>query len=149
MSGIILPQLVPHTPVPMRRFRLRWRFDFIDKKSKCGVWDLASNLFVDSAVAVNKSGLLWASIEAESIDPHNYKLETLVQVPGQDFASFQGEVFSRVGAFGVGEAQVRAHVCGISLLTNDECITANVDGSVARRALTAKEKEFKIYEHSV
>lgn len=149
MSGIHLPTPTFDTPVPRRRYRLRWRFEFVGKPTKCGVWDLGSDLFVDSAVAVNKAGLLWACIEAESLDPHNYEIKTLVREPGQNFASFKGEVFSRCGAFGVGEMQLQALVSGISMMTNTEYITAHVDGSVDRRLLTDEEKEFKIFEHSI
>jgi hypothetical protein len=141
--------IVPHpekTTLPPRRYRLRWRFDFRDRPTRRGPWDGGSDRAEDSAWAVPKDGLLRAVVEAE--DRETFQTFTAAAVEGQDYATAQWEIHSRIPGLGVHRVMTpRPVVHGLSLLTRDERVTVLVSGEVRRRPLTPDERAMKIHEH--
>lgn len=144
---VLSPQIMPVIP---RRYRLRWGFQFATRPTRRGPWDCGSDRPEDSAWAVNKEGLLKAFVEAEDIATHEVTM--LTEVPGEDYATAQWEMHSRVAAIWREDSPVtavrpRPIIHGLSLLTRDEKITVMVSGAVERRPLTAGERGFDIHEH--
>lgn len=148
MSSVIIPD---YEAIPTRLFRLRWRFEFAGGKApKTGIWDGTSSNFADSAAAVDKTGLLRVLIQAEDRLNNVGAMITLVDCPGQEYASMQWEAYSRVPAFFQGAGiSPRAYVSGLSILTRDEKITAWVNGKITRTPLTENDKQWSILEHSL
>lgn len=129
-------------------YRLRWRFDFADKPTKYGLWNLSSNNPSDQACYVNKNGLVRASIEGENVI--TYELKTFFECDGHDYVTCKGEAFVRVSnVLGFnGKHQPRVNISGISFITRDKRVTVHCNGDVESRDLTAEEKKFKLEEHS-
>lgn len=67
--------------------RLRWRFDWVDGRSKWGAWDTKGKDPALQAWSQNKSGLLYAAIEIKG--NANLEIRRKVEVAGQDFCNFQ------------------------------------------------------------
>lgn len=148
MAQVVIPD---YEPIPTRLFRLRWRFEFANGKApRTGIWDGTSNNFGDSAAAVDKNGLLRVLIQAEDRLNNVGQMLTLVDCPGQEYASMQWEAYSRLPGFFAGAGITpRAHVSGLSILTTDEKITAWVSGKITRAPLTEHDKQWSILEHSL
>lgn len=144
MTNIAIPAL---ESVPKSTFRLRWRFDYADGKIKRGVWNGASDVETDQAWRISKDGLIRAAIEGENL--RTYEEVVFVEVDGHRYASAQWLGYSKVGnVLGVKHAVTpRAHIGGLSFLTDAEKITAYTNGKVEIRDLTEQEKKFKIHEH--
>lgn len=130
-------------------YRLRWKFEFLNKPTKIGCWDLASDRPEDAAWRVDKTGLVRAVVEGE--DMVTCEQKELLEVFGDEYVSCTGEVFSRVPGGGFIDRTVTpvAHLYGVSFLTRSEKITVLRDGTIERRDLTDEEKQFKLHEHIV
>jgi hypothetical protein len=130
-------------------YRLRWRFQFLNKPDRVGVWNLISDNPDDAAWRVPKEGLVRAAIEGE--DRETFEEKVLLEVFGDDYVSCTGEMFARMPGMGFQGSHVtpQAHLYGVSFLTRTEKITVHVDGSTERRPLTEEEKQFKLHEHIV
>jgi len=135
--------------IPKTYYRLRWRFDFADKKARVGVWNNASPLPQDSAWSVKKDGLIRAAIEGENI--YTSEQVTLLECPGQDYATCQVVAYAKIPrAIGHhGTVTPKGHFGGMAILTRDEKITVYVDGRIERAPLTANEKKFDLHEHKL
>jgi hypothetical protein len=144
MTKLLTPK---KQPIPVPYWRLRWKFEFSNKPTKCGVWDLGSDHPNDAAWRINKEGLTRASIEGENRE--TYEIRTFFECEGSDYAFCQGEAFVKVpGVLGLkGSVTIKGTVAGISFLTREEKISVWVNGTVSRRLLSIEEKKFNFMEH--
>lgn len=128
--------------LPMKTFRLRWRFEFEDKSSKIGIWDNRGANEGDAA-RVDKTKLAFAHIEAESV--LDFKTICLVSVAGAQYvtAQWQAFVIPPIGIINQMDPRtalkIKGTISGLSFMTNTEYITATVDGTVQTRKLSEKE----------
>jgi len=132
----------------MPLWRLRWRFDFIDKAPRIGIWNGTSGSEKDSAWAVDKRGLKSASIQGEF--HRDYIVKTFWFCPGEDYATMKWEGAVNIpGVLGFqGEVKLAPRIIGLSLLSRSERITVFVNGEITKRPINEDEAKFKIYEHS-
>jgi len=65
------------------KYLLRWRFDFVDKPTRLGMWNSPTG----TAWNVNKEGIVAASIEGKNILTR--EVITLVQCEGHEFVNFK------------------------------------------------------------
>lgn len=143
-------EVVQRVAVPEPRYKLRWRFDFVNKPTKKGVFN-ANAPAHEEAWQVNKEGLARACIEGEDIYTHEEKI--LVEVSGQDYAGFEWVGYSRLR--GVlknslpGEIKPRLFIGGATLFSREHKITVYVDGTYTVDHLTDQEKLFQKKEHSI
>jgi len=128
------------------KYRLRWRFDFVDGKTKYGIWDGASDLFKDKAAAVNKNGLLRASIEGEKIG--EWTVKTLLEVDGHKYVSAEWLASASVGAFGNGSSTSPGTIVGLGFILDDKKVWIYKNGTGGSRMLTENDKKFKLLEHT-
>jgi hypothetical protein len=150
MTDIVLPQapLPRRVPVCLRRFRLRWVFDYAGRPPKVGIWDGASELASDGAWAQPKDGLRLARIEAQALDgKEKGEIQTAVCIDGADYAGAEWHAHVRAAALGAPAMNLMPRVHGLSLLSREEKVTVFVDGAVRRRFLTARERLFNATEH--
>jgi hypothetical protein len=96
---------------------------------------------------INKNGLARFIVEGEHIA--TFAQVVLCDIDGQDYAFAQWAMHARSPSIGLsGTIQLRgAVVNGLSVWTNDEKITAFIDGTVSSRPLTAEERRFDFMEH--
>lgn len=142
---IATPRRVPILP---RNYRLRWRFDYVNRPTRRGIWDgVGPEGGVESAWRQPKDGLIAALIEGECMKTH--EVYVLAEVRGQDYAFAQWDSHVRTGP-GIGlkrDFKPFRMTHGLALLTRDERVTVFIDGTVARRPLTDEERGFNFYEH--
>lgn len=67
----------------VKKYRLRWRFDFVNKPTRIGQWNSSEQ----KACFINTDGLLRACIEAE--DQTTWEVKTLCECQGADYVQFQ------------------------------------------------------------
>ena len=130
-------------------YRLRWRFDFVDKPSKCGVWNGASNNFADSAAAVNKTGLVRAVIEGEKIG--EWVVKTLFEMDGHNYVTSQWIRLANASAMmskDVQKASLPSSLIGLALLSSDKKYIVYIDGTGAIVQLPKMRQDIKLLEHS-
>lgn len=148
MTDAELREALPKVYGKPRFYRLRWRFDFANARSRNGVWNNASQNLKEMAAFISKNGLIRASIEGEKAGQGLAR--PLVEINGQDFASFSWEMAATVPMLGKndpGRYQATGHVIGLSILSRSEKITVFIDGQVKRRALSVYEQGFNLEEH--
>lgn len=146
MNAVATPQL---QPVVQRKIRLRWRFEYTNRPARWGGWDgVLPQGDPGTAALQPKDGLKWAIIEGESI--FTQEGFRIVEIPGADYAHTQWEGHVRSLPFGWAEAAVTftPKIHGMSMWTNQEKITAFIDGRVTRRPLTPEERRFQFREHT-
>lgn len=68
------------------RYRLRWRFDFLNRPSKFGQWDRDADRLEEKACYQNREGLIRASIEGKNW--RTYEVKILAECDGWDFINF-------------------------------------------------------------
>jgi hypothetical protein len=151
----VLPLSIPEG-LPKRKgvyavYRLRWVFDYADGKKRVGIWNGASNRFDDTCAAVNKTGIIRASIQAEHVT--NYGILTAFECDGHDYASAKwvgaASVGCPIGKWKHDSYVVAPDIVGLAFLTRYERVVIYVDGSTSRRPHTDDEAKFKLREHNL
>jgi hypothetical protein len=122
-----------HQYVP--NYLLRWRFEWADKPTKCGMWSTSAAKNDDANQAWNKNttGLLWAMVEAKNyINRADQKI--VVAVPGQDFMLFQWLALGIVGMrhLKIQNNKATTLIGGLKILTRYEEICVYDCGKVLR-----------------
>jgi hypothetical protein len=110
------------------RLRLRWRFEYADKPTKYGGWDYNGDDPLLSAWRQSRDGLLFAILEAKTMDGNILKM---VECPGADFCNFQWEMEARLNAGSLSHRHV-----GLTLVTRSHRYTIFINGKtkVAERS---------------
>lgn len=128
--------------------RLRWRFDFVDKSSKYGQWNYASQADVKAMAAfVNKTGLIRASIESEKVG--SWSIRTMYECDGHDYASMEWVTATSVPLFTKKSYIRTGQMIGLSILTATHKTTVFIDGQIKTRPLDSYETKMKLTEHSM
>jgi len=132
-------------------FRLRWVFHWLDGKVKRGVWNGASNDFGSSAASINKSGLIFAGIEAE--DSIGNGITKFYECDGHDYITAKwiaaGSIGAPIGKWNSESIKVTPDIIGLSILTRKERVSVFIDGSISSRPHKLVEKIEKIREHNL
>lgn len=137
-----------------RRYRVRWRFDFHGRASKCGIWNDAGGSqdekFGTAAWSTNKTGLSRASVEGEVWDPQggwSGQVVTLAECDGHDFVNFSWQAATPVPYLSTLDAikglTITPQIVGLSLETRDEVRQVFVDGS--KRTIIKTDADKKIH----
>lgn len=71
----------------VKKYDLRWRYDFIDGRVKYGKWSSPGNCKESQAWSNNGEGLLYASVEGKHVG--SGIISKLVTVDGSKFMNFQ------------------------------------------------------------
>lgn len=126
-------------------YRLRWRFDFAGRPSRVGGWNSASTNPKDMAAFVDKTGLVRACIEAESV--LTYQLKVLAEVDGHCYVTSSWEMAAALPTFNSGAYTTQGSIIGLSLVTLEEKLTVFVSGQVLRKPLLDYQKKIDLTEH--
>lgn len=148
LNQLALPGL-RRVPVCHRLYRLRWAFDFVDRPTRRGVWDGATDLDSDGAWCISKTGLRYARIETETLTgAAKGEVTSVLEIDGEDYTCAKWVVHVRAAALGGPVSMnLSPRVHGLRMQTRDEAITIFVDGTASRRPLTADERKFALTEH--
>jgi hypothetical protein len=127
-----------------KKLKLRWVFEFNNRKPIRGCWDDESPHVSDSAWVKDKTGLKYAVIEGESLIGHAQ--HRLIECEGERFVTFKW--VSQV-ALPSGMRSVRStgQVVGLQLLTPENAFTVFMDGTITKRDLTDHDKKFDLKEY--
>jgi len=136
-----LPKNFGHQPF----WRLRWRFDFVDRPTRRGVWNDGSGLLQDKAAYVDKSGLLRAYVEGEKVGAYYVKI--LAEVDGHEYAHCAWEAAAQMAPFYKKTYRTPGNIIGLSLFTADKKTTVYVDGQIKTTNLTQRQRKFDLTEH--
>jgi hypothetical protein len=107
-------------------YLLRWRFDFLNKPSRFGMWSNPGTNDIDKACFQNKEGLVSAKIEGKNILTRETKV--LAEVSGQDYLNFQWMATLKL------KSQL-TEVIGLKILSRYNEIEVLKDGSVSLKKL--------------
>ena len=123
-------------------YKLRWRFDYINRPPKYGIWSMATGKPSDSAYSQPKDGLLTASIEGK--DVHTKEIKRLADCPGQDFRMFQWVATASMPAVsGLVSYTPRSTLVGLKLITRNEVIEVLNTGVKNVSLITKAEENIK------
>lgn len=125
------------------KYRIRWRYDWIDRPSKYGMWSLTTKNEIDQAWNKQKEGLLFATVEGKDVDG---KIVTLCQCPGQDFAFFQWICIART-PLRVMQNRIKPsppihQLIGIKMVTRYETISVMNTGHIFREPRSTEDQKF-------
>jgi hypothetical protein len=125
-----------------KKFRLRWVFEYHDRKPIYGVWDNASPHVSDMAWSKTKNGLKYAVIEAEALD--GYAIHRIMECEADRFVTFKwiGSVSMPSNAKMVSGGSI----IGLQLLTPDNAFSVFIDGKIEKKELTNHDKKFDLRE---
>lgn len=129
----------------MDRYTLRWRFDYLTRPSKAGMWGLTTRNKVDSAWSQPRDGMIRACIEGKNLRTREIKM--LAECRGCDFRVFQWLATALCPIFPGGTRSLKSKLVGLKMLTRDEQVTVLYDGSVQVEPLSEslRELNFKTY----
>lgn len=124
------------------RYELRWRFDFAQKVTRCGMWSRSSNKTEEMAAFVNKDGLILASIEAKNY--YTQEQFIIAECNGQDFVNFKwiAERHSVTGGTGLYSFSNWHQLVGLKLVTRDFDLNVHFDGTNQIEQRTEEDKKF-------
>jgi hypothetical protein len=128
-------------------YRLRWRFDYVNRPSKVGMWLFASNKPEEMACFQNTEGLLRAAVECESL--LTWKTEIVVECDGHDFVEFRWVNAVSVNPLALqGSVTSPGTLVGLELITKSKRATCLVNGKFSVRDLTPAEMLNKLEQYS-
>lgn len=120
------------------KYLLRWRFDYINKPSKAGLWMQHGPNPSDQAWCQSREGLLYARVEGKHLQDRTVSI--LAECPAADFCLFQwnaaqitGPKFQPIGG---------PIIVGIHLVTRYFDILVLADGSVKMNPRSEQEQKF-------
>lgn len=120
-------------------YKLRWRFDYANRPSKCGQWSKPATRDEDMAARQLKDGLIRASIEGQDISTQ--EIFTLAECDGHDFCNFQW-ISAQYGM-----SPGHAKIVGLAIMTRNQVAQVFVDGSskILERPENDKNYHYAIY----
>lgn len=127
-------------------YRLRWRFEFLNKTSKFGGWNATETRPEFMAAFVKKDKLVAAIIEGERIS--SWGIKRFVEIEGQKYVSTEWLCAVSTAILSPGVEVKQGSVVGMSMMTDSKKITVYIDGQIKVRDLSDYEKKFKLKEHN-
>lgn len=126
------------------KYRIRWRYDWLDRAPKWGMWSLSTKNPEDQAWNKQKDNLMFASVEGKT---PNGEIVTLCQVAGQDFCFFQWVAVASTPALSLVETGKKpfnpvTRLIGIKLVTRYENISVFDTGHIFREPRTQEDMEY-------
>lgn len=116
------------------RLRLRWRFDFSNRKPRFGQWTRPASRKEDMAAFNHSQNLVRASIEAQNIATG--EILPIAECDGHEFVNFQW-----ISAlFGLEGGHVK--IVGMALTTRDYRAEVYVDGTSKVEPRSEDDKKF-------
>jgi hypothetical protein len=111
----------------MDLFALRWRFDYNNRPTKCGMWGRTTTNPVDCAWSQPRDGLVRASIEGKNIETR--EILTFAECDGHAYRAFQWAATAAMPLLG-GTAVLKSQLVGLKLLTTDSCLLVDQAGKL-------------------
>lgn len=112
----------------MDRYLLRWKFEYLSRPPKAGLWLQASNSNETKAWFQPKDGLTRVLIEAKNI--RTREIKTLVECSGPEFMAFQWIAGAFLSPMGVKSGKPPTSIIGCKLLTTAHEYEVDVLGNV-------------------
>jgi hypothetical protein len=129
-------------------YRLRYRLDFRDRKSKIGFWNRADTDITQQVWSAKKDGLTRVSIEGEKLG--EWTVKTMLECDGHEFATMRWVVAASIGGWKIGKYKVPPRIIGLTIVTATQAATVFVDGTGKCEQLSEYEKSFPhTKEHSI
>lgn len=124
-------------------YKIRWRFDFADRSSKCGMWSQPATRDEDKACFVNTTGLVRASIEGKEYQPSGFedKVVTLAECDGHDFVLFKWNAVFLGGTI-PGKGPGKHMLLGLKLVTRDIEVDVYPNGETRVSQRSEEDKKF-------
>lgn len=120
----------------MIKYRIRWRFDYVGRPEKYGLWSLSTKNMSDQAWCHNYPGLLTASVEGKTFEG---KIVRLAEMSGQDFMNFQWLAQAIIpGGMPKGTVRCICSNTGLRIIGRNETIDV-FDSGVVKRYQTPEE----------
>ena len=149
LSDMELKAKLPHNFGVTPFYKLRWRFEYVGRRDRIGVWNGSANM-ANKHNYQPKDGLLWAVIEGEKIGA--WTVEPFVRVSGQDY--FTMKWLAATAMPGIlrkdfeGSFTLPHNKLGLAIYSRKNVYTVTVDGKVHKREIKPHEKAIKLAEHS-
>jgi hypothetical protein len=111
------------------KYKLRWGYEYVDGRTKRGMWNKPGKNIVDQAWSNNKD-VLYAFIERR--DDHTAEVKMIVRCPAHEFLNFQWVCAARPGnIFKIkGSVTPLTAISGLTILTTTKSVDCFVDGQV-------------------
>lgn len=110
-----------------RLYKLRCVFYYEDGKIWRGMWDKSGTALSDMAAGQPLSGLTKACIESKSLE--SAQTTEVVACEAKNFRRFQWLAIARSPMIVHGQVTVTGTICGLTIETGNERVTAFVDGT--------------------
>ena len=124
------------------KYKLRWRFDYPHKESKCGMWSQTTVNPVDQAWNKN-TGASRMKIEGKNIQTR--QVEVLVDCPVDQFRNFSWMAIARLGrTFNIGTAQPLHQLVGLEMWTTEKRIKVFDTGEIEVENLKKEDQSLNL-----
>lgn len=139
-AGVYAPKPQPGqlTLYSRLQYLLRWRFDFLDGKVKCGMWSTPATNMVDMAFYNNRGGIVRAAIEGKHI--HNRNTVVLCECDGHEFVKFDWIGAARY-SFKDGKTANHPSI-GLAMKTRDHIVEVYGTGEAVLKERSEADKKF-------
>jgi len=124
------------------KYKLRWRFDYPDKRSRCGMWTQTTKNAVDQAWNKN-TGASRMKIEGKNIETR--QVEVLVDCPADKFRNFGWMAIARPGSgFRIGTVTPIHQLVGLEMWTTEKKIKVFDTGQILVEELKPEDKKLRL-----
>lgn len=122
-------------------YDLRWRFDFLGRASRYGMWNNPGDNDCDKAAFQNKEGLVRASVEGKH--RRTFEIKPLAECDGWDFVNFEWMAACIAPALFKEEVAPNQHyLVGLKIKTREDEIEVYPTGTVNKVPRTAEDKSY-------
>jgi len=119
-----------------RKYLMRWRFDYLDKPSKVGMWSQSSKNPVDQAWNKNVNP---SRVKVEVKDIETRETKVVVDCPGADFLNFQWMAIARTPGFFKGSITPIHQLVGLQMWTREKKIAVLDTGKIMMTDMTPED----------
>lgn len=124
------------------KYVLRWRFDYVNKPSKFGLWSQHGPNASDRASAQSLEGLIYARVEGKEHTTRNSTV--LAECAAQDFCFFQWEAAQKFNAVSF-RATSLPSLIGLRMVTRHGDIIVYMDGSIKFEESNKSYQNFELF----
>ena len=126
-----------------KRYRLRWAFEYVNRKPIYGVWDNASPHLTDMAWNKDKTGLKYALVEGEEIG--RWGIYRLLECTADRFVTLKWISMVSMPC-GMSHLTSAGDIVGLQLLTPENSFSVFIDGKIIKKSLSDHDKKFDLKE---
>jgi hypothetical protein len=111
-------------------YLLRWKFDYLKRPPRAGMWDTPGTLDIDKACFNNKDDVIWAKIEGKNCITR--ETVVLAEINGADFMNFQwmANAYLRPGS-----SKPQTVLTGLKIVSRNEEIEVFKNGMINKKPL--------------